>query len=169
MNISIKDIKAAFFLIFFSVGVAFLFNHLSPNGIALFGQWDIQKGVISATMKNNAQDLFLEIDQPMRVKRIVENSERTVLDVRHQDFYDMGHIPGAQSFPLQNFQADKERLLQTIKKNTPILVYCSGYGCDASHMFANQLTASGYKDVKVFPGGFNQWREMGFEIQKNEE
>ncbi len=169
MSVTLKDIKGVVFLLILSGTIAFIFNHLSARGIALIGQWESEKGVISANAKLNTIDLSIEIHHPELVQQIVEKKNRMILDVRHKDFYDMGHLPGAKSFPLQEFETRLEQILKSIKKDTPILVYCSGIDCDASHTFANLLLAQNYTDVKVFPGGFALWREMGFEIDKDEE
>jgi rhodanese-related sulfurtransferase len=169
MSMRRKEVQAAFLIVAFSIGVAFVFNHLSPSGISLFGQWNNQAGAVSALPKYLPPDRVLEIDQPFRVKEIVDKKERIILDVRHRDFFDMGHIPGALSFPLQNIDSDRDRLLKTVNKNHPVMVYCSGFDCDASHTFATHLMRLAYTDIVIFTGGYGQWQEMGFEIEKNEE
>ena len=169
MNLTANDIKGCLFLVIFSTTAAFLFNQFSPRGIALFGQWEAEKGVLTANSKANTVDHSIEINHPERIRQVVEKKERMILDVRHKDFYDMGRLPGALSFPLSDWDRNVSRLADTIKKNTPLLVYCSGFDCDASHTVANRLAALNYTDVKVFPGGFDQWEQMGFEIEKSEE
>lgn len=169
MSITLKDIKGCAFLVLFSVITAFLFNHFSPHGIALFGQWETGKGVVTAHAKDKPIDMTIEINDPNTVLQIVQQKERVVLDVRHKDFYEMGHLPGALSFPLSDYDQYLDTFLKTMKKDTKLLVYCSGFDCETSHTFANRLVALNYTDVKVFPGGFGQWQEMGFEIEKNDE
>lgn len=169
MSVRFKDVKIAVFILFFSVCCAFLFNALSPKGIALKGQWQVQKGVISAIPKTKVISPSREINHPDLIRQIVENKERAILDVRHKDFYDLGHLPGAMSFPLTQFDEDLKRLQSLFAKDTPILVYCSGFDCDASHIFASRLSKQNYTDVKVFPGGFDQWQKLGLAIENNEE
>ena len=162
-----KEIKGAFFLLVFALTAAVVFNYFSPFGIALFGQWQTLKGVVNAVSKTNVLDSSVEINSPESVKQIVKEKLRIVLDVRPYDFYEMGHIPGALSFPLDDFDAVIGKLLKTAGLISPILVYCSGFECTDSHEFAENLKRLKFTDIKVYSGGFSQWQEMGYEIQKN--
>jgi len=147
-----------------SVGV----NSFSPAGILLQGQWDRSKGVVMAGAKQDIGHADIEINNPLRVLRMIKNSEVVLVDVRPKEIYDMGHLPGAFSFPLVEFDEVLERLLTLVKKDSAILVYCSGVECADSHTFAAQLMALNFKKVQVYAGGFREWQEMGYETQKNE-
>jgi len=46
-----KDLKGIFVLLFFALVTAFSYNYLSPFGIALFGQWEESKGVVTTDPK----------------------------------------------------------------------------------------------------------------------
>ena len=165
-----SDIKGIVFLICFAAASALAFNHLSPYGIALFGQWEKSKGVVSAIPKNNPIDYSIEIHQPELVLQVIEQKKRVVLDARHKAFYDAGHIPGALSWPLDQVRDAPDLFVSMLKqKNTPLLVYCSGFDCTDSHSLATLLMSNGFTDVRVFPGGWQQWVEMGFEVEKNED
>jgi rhodanese-related sulfurtransferase len=162
------DIKGVFILSFFAVVTAFMFNNLSPSSIALFGQWDVQKGVISANSKTNHINNSLEILDPELVLKIIQSKQRVIFDVRPPEIYDKGHIPSARSFPLTQFDENVPRMFSIINQPDPVLVYCSSAQCTDSHTFAEYLLGMGYTDVKVFSGGFAQWQEQGYEIEKNE-
>lgn len=136
-------------------------NYLSPAGIGLVGQWDTRVGVVSAVPVETA----IEINNPVTARRIVLNRERIVLDVRPLFVYEAGHIPGAHSFPLNAFEENFDRLMDLVRRQSPILVYCSGLECEDSHSFARRLAELGFTDVRVYAGGFMQWEEMGFDIE----
>ncbi len=144
-------------------------NYFSSSGIALRGQWDRSKGVVRAKSKQDAFHVDIEINNPLEVRKMIQSREVVLLDVRSKDIYDDGHLPGAFSFPLMNFDEVLPKLLALVKKDTPILVYCSGVECSDSHTFATQLLALRFTQVRVYAGGFLEWQEMGFEIKKNEE
>ena len=169
MNVTLKDIKYLVFLLIFSISAAFLYNHFSPFGIAVFGQWEASKGVVNAMSKKEVFNFAIEINDPIRIQQIVENKERLILDARHKDFYDIGHLPGALSYPLFDFDENLDKLLNTFNKNSAILVYCSSIECTDSHTLATRLIELNYADVKVFAGGFRQWDEMDLKIEKNED
>ena len=81
-----------------------------------------------------------------------------ILDVREQDEYDEGHIPGAILIPYGEIADRAEKELPD--KNQLILVYCrSGR---RSKIAAEELVKLGYTNVKEF-GGIIDWE---YEIVK---
>jgi len=46
-------------------------------------------------------------------------------------------------------------------------LYCDGFGCNSSSDTATILIKSGFKKglVRVFLGGFSQWKETGYPIE----
>ncbi|MCW8799328.1 MAG: rhodanese-like domain-containing protein [Desulfobacter sp.] len=159
-----RDIIGCFFLLSISTMISFGVNAFSPNGIALKGQWDPDQGVVMAgANKTHAVDV-LQINNPLKVKRLVESGTIIVLDVRWPEIYDQGHIPGALNFPLDDFEEDRRVLLSKITPEDEILVYCSGVTCHDSHTFAIRLVEMGFAHVAVYAGGFAEWEEMGFDV-----
>ena len=163
-----KDIKGLLFLLFSAVIIALPFNWFSPFGIALMGQWETSKGVVTAISKTDSVSASIEINNPVMIKQIVQKKEKIILDVRHRESYNQGHLPSALSFPLIEFDDGIGQLLSSINRQSALLVYCSSFECTDSHTFADRLKNLGFIDVKVFSGGFRQWQEMGYEIEKNE-
>jgi rhodanese-related sulfurtransferase len=148
--------------------LSFGVNYFSPAGISLQGQWDSSKGVVMAVSKQEMGHADMEINNPLRVHQMIKNKAVVLLDARPKDFYDMGHLPGALSFPLETFDEGLDRLLTLVKKESVVLVYCSGVECTDSHAVADQLVALNYKRVHVYAGGFREWQEMGYETEQNE-
>jgi len=165
---TLKEIKGTFFLIFFALTTAFFYNHFSPFGIALFGQWQTSNGVVNAISKTDLVNASIEINNPEIIRRIIQEKKRIILDVRPLEFYEEGHLPGALPFPLMEFDTVIGTLLEMTDQQSPILIYCSGFECMDSHNFATNLENMRFTNVKVYPGGFRQWQEMGYDIEKNE-
>ncbi|MCP4022811.1 MAG: rhodanese-like domain-containing protein, partial [Desulfobacteraceae bacterium] len=138
-----KDIIGALVLLALSIVIAFCFNHFYPNGIAYRGQWESAEGVISAKPKNDVINPAIEITEFDLIKKIVHEKRRIILDVRPRDIYRQGHLPGALSFPLENFDDELDQLFNTIQKQTAILVYCSSVQCPDAHTFASLLAEFG--------------------------
>ena len=86
-------------------------------------------------------------------KQIMDTEEGyIILDVRTQEEYDGGHIPGAILIPNTEIEARAEEELPD--KNQLILVYCrSGR---RSKLAAEALVALGYTNIKEF-GGIIDW------------
>ena len=84
-------------------------------------------------------------------QRMDENSEAIVLDVRTQEEYDQGHIPGAVCLPNEFITAD---MPFPFGKDAEILVYCqTGHrSADA----ASKRRKLGFTDVSDI-GGIVDW------------
>lgn len=75
-----------------------------------------------------------------------------ILDVRTQEEYDAGHIPGALLIP--DYEVKERAEGELPDKEQIILVYCrSG---NRSKKAAAQLEEMGYSNIKEF-GGINDW------------
>ena len=86
-------------------------------------------------------------------KRIIDSEEGyIILDVREQDEYDAGHIPGAIVISHEEIAEKAEEVLTD--KEQLILVYCrSGR---RSKIAAEALVELGYTNIKEF-GGIIDW------------
>ena len=86
-------------------------------------------------------------------KQIMDTEENyIILDVRTQEEYDQGHIPGAILIPDTEVATKAEEVLQD--KNQLLLVYCrSGR---RSKLASETLVELGYTNIKEF-GGIIDW------------
>lgn len=95
---------------------------------------------------------FTNITPEVAIKRLDNEKDIVLLDVRTKEEYDSGHIKGSILIPVDNLKAEAERKLKD--KNTPIFVYCrSG---NRSTTAANILAGLGYKNIYNL-GGLNTW------------
>jgi sulfur-carrier protein adenylyltransferase/sulfurtransferase len=101
-----------------------------------------------------------EIDATHARDRI-ESGEPIVVDVREQNEWDEGHIPGAVHVPRGHLESRIERL--TPDRARPVVVYCS-VG-NRSAFAAKTLAELGYEDVVSLAGGFTDWKRNGFPVQ----
>jgi adenylyltransferase/sulfurtransferase len=101
-----------------------------------------------------------EIDATHARERI-ESGEPVVVDVREQDEWDEGHIPGAVHVPRGHLESRIERLAPDTAR--PVVVYCSAG--NRSAFAAKTLTDLGYEDVVSLAGGFTDWKRNGFPVQ----
>ena len=81
-----------------------------------------------------------------------------IVDVRDEQEYAEGHIPGAVNLPVTVF-ASKSSILDKKKR---IIVYCNGGG--RSNKAYKKLMKLGYK--KKSQSFFTDWKEAGQEIEK---
>ena len=96
-------------------------------------------------------------------REFVTGKRGLVLDVRAEEFYRAGHVPGAISLPDLNFETGYARLRSflTAKKGKPIVVYCSSETCSGSEWIQKQLLNRGFTHVSRFRGGWQAWTEAG--------
>lgn len=88
-------------------------------------------------------------------KRLLETNKATVLaDVRTQEEYDAGRIPGAILLPFDQITAASAAKAMP-DKNAPVIVYCRTGRRSA--VAAKTLTDLGYRTVYDM-GGINQWK-----------
>ncbi len=83
--------------------------------------------------------------------------EATFLDVREQDEYDAGIVPGAIHIPRGHLESQIESKIPN--KNTPVIVYCAAG--NRSAFAAETMNQLGYTDVVSMSGGFGQWKDQG--------
>lgn len=88
------------------------------------------------------------------------------VDAREEGPYGDGHLPGALLLPLGAVDDRLEAFRQAVPAERTLVVYCNGYGCPDSFDLAQRLAAAGYRDLRVFEGGFPEWRDAGLPVEK---
>src|SRR5262245_51382880 len=83
------------------------------------------------------------------------------LDARPADFYNMEHVPGALSLPEPDFDKAFAALEPTLRSHFDIVVYCAGYGCEASHIVAGKLKQKGIQ-AAILNEGWPAWLEARY-------
>jgi ArsR family transcriptional regulator len=83
----------------------------------------------------------------------------TVLDVRPDDEFALGHLPGAVNIPLQALEAR----LSELDPSREIVAYCRGPYCVLSYEAVAALRARGFK-ARRLEDGFPEWRAAGLPV-----
>lgn len=73
--------------------------------------------------------------------------------------YHAKHIPG--SIQVDNPEKAKELL----DKDDEIVVYCTNVTCAASIMAYHLLEANGFKNMRRYAGGIEDWEEAGYLLE----
>ena len=76
--------------------------------------------------------------------------------------YRLSHIPG--SINVSSFEKAEE-LLQSVKPDDEIVVYCSDPLCIASQAGYRYLKELGYKNVRRYAGGLSDWQAAGYPLE----
>lgn len=83
--------------------------------------------------------------------QMIQKGDVVVLDVRTEEEYASGHIPGAMLLPLQQLQ---ERINELKKDETYIVVCRSG---NRSAQASELLAKEGFTNIYNMTGGMNEW------------
>lgn len=86
------------------------------------------------------------------------------IDARPRSVYAEGHLPAAYSLPLEEAHAAPQRLPQ-LPGNRTLIVYCGGYGCSDAADLALLLIQAGYREVRVFTGGYPEWVDAALPVE----
>jgi rhodanese-related sulfurtransferase len=99
------------------------------------------------------------VDAVGLMERLADGSV-VVLDVRPEEEYRAGHIPGALSVPVESLAAAP----QVLPEDKEIVAYCRGPYCVFSDEAVRALSARGYRASRLTEG-FPEWRAAGYPVE----
>jgi len=86
----------------------------------------------------------------------------TLLDVRPEDEFALGHLPEARNIPLSHLK----RHLSKLDRGTEIVAYCRGPYCVLSFEAVAQLRKFGFK-VRRLEDGLPEWKAAGLPVESS--
>jgi sulfur-carrier protein adenylyltransferase/sulfurtransferase len=101
-----------------------------------------------------------EIDSRRAHELLADPDAPLLVDVREQDEWDEGHLPGAVHVPRGFLESRIEQLARD--RDLPIVLYCQAG--NRSAFAAKTLEELGYSDVVSLSDGFTGWKRNGFDI-----
>ncbi len=93
------------------------------------------------------------------------------LDARRSAVFAEGHIAGARPMPVweDGIAAKVEQLAMFARDlKAPVVVYCSGGDCHDSHLLAEKLWLAGFRNLRIYTGGYPDWESRGWPTAKGE-
>ena len=146
--------------------IGILNNTFSRNGIELIGNWGNKTISDSLIVPNNYQPDDPEAVTLSQALESFKSGGTIFIDCRLKEDYDLGHISGAVNLPWEEFEEYYPPLKSSLSESEEIIVYCDGDECELSLLLARELAESGYENVKVFFGGWVEWKKAGLPIEK---
>lgn len=147
-------VRRAVLIAVVAAAAAGLFNGLRPTPLA----WDWRPSPPLAPVFSDFQEL----------QELMARPETVLVDARADLFYEMGHLPGAVSRPLE--EADPAALTAWAKSLPPgaaIIVYCSDELCSMAAELAEKMMALGLAP-RIFGPGYDAWEELGLPVESLE-
>ncbi len=94
-------------------------------------------------------------------QRLASGEGFTIIDIRERDEFVQGHLPGAIFVPRGFLELEIEQ--RQPDRDKPLVIYCAG-GV-RSVLAARNVKEMGYTRAISLMGGFNAWKNAGYEFQ----
>jgi rhodanese-related sulfurtransferase len=98
-------------------------------------------------------------------QKLERGDDFVLIDALAPMAYAYSHLPGAINMPptaVEPLRCSKRMPDLGIE----IVVYCANPECDDSLATGEQLRALGYTNVRHYPGGKEEWRELGLPLER---
>jgi rhodanese-related sulfurtransferase/predicted transcriptional regulator len=102
--------------------------------------------------------------EPVEPAELIDRAKKglvTVLDVRPQEEYAAGHVPGAVNIPVEQL----EKRLAKLPQRREVVAYCRGPYCLLSFEAVELLRKRGLK-ARRLRSGFPEWRAAGLPVER---
>lgn len=102
--------------------------------------------------------------EPVPAREVLERLKKglvTVLDVRPEEEYAAGHLPGAINVPVEKL----ESYLSKLQKRKEVVAYCRGPYCLMSFEAVEKLRKRGFK-ARRLEDGYPEWRAAGLPVER---
>ena len=97
---------------------------------------------------------------PVELERMIKAQEVNVVDVRAEEDYAEGHVPGATNLPKTKFDTPS-----ALRKDKVNVLYCYSQTCHLAAAAALEFSSKGYP-VMELEGGFAIWKDKEFDIER---
>jgi rhodanese-related sulfurtransferase len=90
-----------------------------------------------------------------------KNGTGFFFDARSPSDYAAGHIAGAISLPMEEFDDHFPQIAPMLTPDAVIVTYCDGKECELSERLMVRLRELGYHNVRHLVNGWTEWRTAG--------
>jgi rhodanese-related sulfurtransferase len=152
------------FLILLSVAAGVL-RGFFPESISWNGRWPTAQTSAEEAYKMMAREgdpAFASLADAISL----HSKGAIFLDARSTEEFTAGRIPGSRSLPFYELEAKEKEALAGLAPDSSIVIYCEGVGCELSLFLGRELSARGFTNMKIFYGGFPEWKGAGLKVEK---
>ncbi len=113
---------------------------------------------------NDLEPLLPTVTADQLLRKIEDGDDFVLVDALAPIVYAHSHLPGAINLPPA---FDQDRVARRIPdRQAEIVVYCANPDCEDSVATAHRLQAVGYTNVHHYPGGKDEWRDLGLPLER---
>jgi len=140
-----------------------------------FAAGEFRQGFVDLREYAGTRFITLAETEDLFAQRMKGAESLLFVDSRRPDDFAAGHIPGALNLPLERFQhqgktgagPDGSGMLDFPGAQT-LVIYCEGGDCQTSISLAKIIHDRGYQDIRIFTGGWAEWRAAGLPEEKSQ-
>ena len=103
------------------------------------------------------------VDREQLCEQIERGSDVVLVDALPPISFAASHLPGAINIPPAS--VDKRAPRRIPDRESAIVVYCTSPTCDASVEVGKRLLELGYRNVRHYPGGKDEWAAAGLPLE----
>jgi rhodanese-related sulfurtransferase len=133
----------------------------NPNATAgresVGGRSEPRAGLSSTVL--TGQELASGVVSKDRLSELLAAGSIVLIDARLPGEYGAGHIEGAINIPYEKLPEYYEKLTATVPLDAAIVCYCRSVTCDDSENLVRELKFTGYNNVVLFKGGWDEWSQ----------
>lgn len=105
-----------------------------------------------------------KIDRTEIKSKLDAGEDVVLVEALPEKYFVDGHLPGAINLPHDQVDALAGSLLPN--KDAAIVVYCASAPCKNSGIAADRLAALGYRNVRDYHEGKEDWAEAGLPLER---
>jgi len=120
-------------------------------------------GEIQGTYANHVATGLDEITREELKRKLDDGEDFVLVDALAPMSYAHSHLPGAINLPPE--WVDERGPTRIPDLDAEVVVYCTNSTCDASVASAQRLIELGYRNVRHYPGGKQDWKEAGLPLE----
>jgi rhodanese-related sulfurtransferase len=87
------------------------------------------------------------------------------VDSRSREEFAAGHIPGSRNVPFEESKGGLTGESLPYPQDQTLVVYCEGGDCQTSVSLAKLIQARGFRDIRIFAGGWTEWSSAGLPVE----
>ncbi len=95
---------------------------------------------------------------------LAERDDVVLVETLRAEHYDQGHLPGAVHLHPDDVERRAAQVLPD--RDALVITYCSNVACGNSRAVAEKLAKLGYRNVRRYEAGKQDWQEAGLPLER---
>jgi rhodanese-related sulfurtransferase len=141
---------ATLLLLVLSAAAGTTYHALSPVGFLAGAQ-------TTEEIRNAHSTDFVSTIGLSKAEDLIAGGQAVFVDARMETDYQVGHLPGAISVPVDLPDDERQRRFTTVPKGSALVIYCQSSGCPYSRALTKKLLQDGFYNLRLYPGGWVDW------------